>query len=103
MKVILTLFTLALASLSSGCQEDTDSFGASAESDAQYICDALTHCFELQLGTQCAGDIEATTAARDIAQCANCYGTSSCADIGAPGVPGICDVQCHNALFGVRQ
>lgn len=69
-------------------------------SDAQYICDVLTDCFGLDLGADCAGEIEATTTAADIARCADCYGPASCEDIGEPGVAGVCDVDCHAALFG---
>lgn len=105
MKTILTFVSSTLVlCLVAGCPSDDngDSPPATAESDAQYICEALTHCFGLTLGPRCALDIEATTVPEDITRCADCYGTATCDEIGAPGEPGVCDLACHNALFGVQ-
>jgi len=100
-----TRLTLTLGLVLAACgpePEPTDESGPYV-TDAQYICDTLTACFALELGPRCAADLEATTTAADIAQCADCYESASCEDIGEPGVPGTCDVACHNALFGVAQ
>lgn len=92
---------LLLAGLLMACdQEMLGMPDTTADSDAQYICESLTHCFSIDVGVTCAADIEATTSPADIGRCADCYGTASCAEIGAPGEPGVCDVACHNALFG---
>lgn len=100
LKDILTLCTMLLVSSCTDPSPDRPTDPPPYDGDAQFICDVLTACFELDLGPTCAADIEATTTGADIAACAACMDAATCATIGEPGTPGVCDEACYAAWFG---
>ena len=106
MKAILTLMIV----LAWGCQEQMADAGPMAGggaqgpyAQAQYICDVLVACFAIDVGASCAQDIASTTAPVHVSTCAGCYQQATCDAIGAPGMAGVCDGACSDALFGGAQ